>query len=88
MTPFDTLVYEISADEGHYIDEFTVLREMALTFGRVITLAVVAFLLLFVSLEWTFIIAAGASLLLNAICIVRRKASPFPEMDRGLSSLR
>jgi len=85
MTPFDTLVYEISADSGHYVDEFTVLREMALTMGRVLVLAIVALLLLFVSLEWTFVIAAGASLLLNAICIVRRKASSFSEIDRGLS---
>lgn len=67
MTPFDTLVYEIAADEGHYVDEFTVLREMAIHTGRVLTLVLIMGFLLFFSIQWTFIIAATASLLLNAI---------------------
>lgn len=64
-TPFDTLVYDIAADQGHYVDEYTALKEMALQFGKVIGLIVISGLLVFFSLEITFLIAAGASLLLN-----------------------
>lgn len=39
-TPFETLMYAKAADAGHYVDEYTVLREMALSFGRVSMLAV------------------------------------------------
>ncbi|MEX0933995.1 MAG: MFS transporter [Candidatus Paceibacterota bacterium] len=66
-TPFDTLVYEIAADQGHFVDEFTVLKEMALQFGAVISLVGVAVLLLFFSIEVTFFIGAGAALLLNLL---------------------
>ncbi len=38
-TPFEALMYEKAADAGHYVDEYTVLREMALSFGRVAMLA-------------------------------------------------
>ena len=33
-TPLDTLTYQQAADSGHYIDEYTVLREIALSIGR------------------------------------------------------
>ncbi|OGL95345.1 hypothetical protein A2348_01430 [Candidatus Uhrbacteria bacterium RIFOXYB12_FULL_58_10] len=39
-TPFEALMYAKAADAGHYVDEYTVLREMALSLGRVILLAV------------------------------------------------
>ncbi len=35
-TPFDTLMYERAADSGHYVDEYTVVRELALGVGRMI----------------------------------------------------
>lgn len=38
-TPFETLMYAKAADAGHYVDEYTVLREMALSLGRVVMLA-------------------------------------------------
>lgn len=38
-TPFEALMYAKAADAGHYVDEFTVLREMALSLGRVLMLA-------------------------------------------------
>lgn len=38
-TPFEALMYAKAADAGHYVDEYTVLREMALSFGRVAMLA-------------------------------------------------
>ena len=32
-TPFDALNYDIAADHGHYVDEYTVIREMAIAIG-------------------------------------------------------
>ena len=66
-TPFDTLTYEMSVDEGHYIDEFTVLKEMALHTGKVVVTILIIILSFFLSIEWIFLIAALASLLLNLL---------------------
>lgn len=66
-TPFDTLVYEIAADQGHYIDEFTALREMAIGVGRVIMLIIAVVVSLYASIAWTFALAAVASLGLNIL---------------------
>jgi MFS family permease len=67
-TPFNALVYEIAADEGHYVDEFTIMREIALNFGRIL-MKIVALALLFtgVSIVWIFVIGAGVSLLINLV---------------------
>ncbi len=64
-TPMDALMYEQAADAGHYIDEYTVLREMALSIGRV---SMLGFLLLFTqvfSLSAAFFVAAGVSFAIN-----------------------
>lgn len=65
-TPFDTLMYEKAADAGHYIDEYTVLREMSLNIGRVL---MAIFLLIafnfFGGLEISFALAAIAALFIN-----------------------
>lgn len=66
-TPFEAMFYDMSADQGHYVDEFSVLREMAVHIGRFLSLSLVAVLTLFISLKWTFLIAAGATLLLNIL---------------------
>ncbi len=66
-TPFDALTYEISADQGHYIDEFTVLREIAINLGRSIMIVLIIAMFLFFSIQWTFILAAIASLFLNLL---------------------
>ena len=66
-TPFDTLVYEIAADQGHYVDEFTTLREIAISIGRIITLIVAIIVSLYASIAWTFALAAVASLGLNML---------------------
>ena len=71
QTPFDTLVYEMAADQGHYIDEFTALRELAINTGKVLMLAVALGISLFFSIEITFIFAAVSSLLLNMVYINR-----------------
>lgn len=61
-TPLDAMFYEKAADSGHYIDEFTTIREMALTIGRISALLLM-FLLSFVfSLSAAFWIAGVASL--------------------------
>ncbi len=64
-TPFDTLNYEVLADQGHYVDEFTVLKEMAVQLGKVLMLIFVLLTISVLSLKWTFALAALASLLIN-----------------------
>jgi MFS family permease len=67
-TPFDSLNYEIAADQGHYVDEYTVIKEMAVQFGRVIMIGIVIMLLSFsFALQWLFVLAALASLAFNLI---------------------
>lgn len=61
-TPYDTLMYEQAADAGHYIDEYTVLREMALTIGRFSTAAVLFITAPYVPIQFAFILAAFAAL--------------------------
>jgi len=64
-TPFNTMTYEKAADQGHYVDEYTVIHEMAVQYGKALMLGFVLFLTLFFSIEWTFILAALASLAMN-----------------------
>ncbi len=66
-TPYDTLMYEKAADAGHYIDEYSVLREMALNLGRVVAALVLLILFNFVGLNYSFILAAVAALFINFI---------------------
>jgi len=62
---FDSATYEHAADNGHYVDEFTTLKEIALNIGRVIMLIIVAVLLYyFDNIRIVFIVAAGATLLM------------------------
>ncbi|MCK4386673.1 MAG: MFS transporter [Candidatus Pacebacteria bacterium] len=63
--PFDAMVYEKAADEDHFIDEFTVIREMAVHIGRVIMLCFVIIISPFVSIQWIFILGAIAALSFN-----------------------
>jgi len=60
----DTLTYEMAADEGHYVDEFTVIKEMAVHFGKIIAAALIILLSMFFALQWTFLLAAMATLVL------------------------
>ncbi len=66
-TPFDSLRYETAADEGHYVDEQTVLYEMAIQSGKVLMAVLVIFISIFFAIQWTFILAAVAVLALNLI---------------------
>ncbi len=64
-TPFDTLTYERAADQGHYVDEYTVIHEMAIQYGKVLMLIFALILSYFFSIQWVFILAALASLAMN-----------------------
>ena len=66
-TPFDSLNYEIVADKGHYVDEFTVLREMSVHLGKIIMLALAVYLSLNFGINLTFILAAFMSLFVNIL---------------------
>ncbi len=66
-TPFETLTYEKAADSGHYIDEYSVLREMSLCLGRILMILVLLILLNFVNLNNIFILAAIVVLFVNLI---------------------
>lgn len=66
-TPFDTLNYEIMADHGHLVDEYTVLKEMAIQFGRTLMLIFAIIVALNFGLNWTFALAAFASLFINLL---------------------
>jgi len=63
--PFDAMTYEKAADEGHYVDEFTVIREMAINAGRTLMLLFVILFSFFVGIQITFILGAIASMLFN-----------------------
>ncbi len=68
-TPFDALSFEKAADEGHFVDEYTAIHEIAINFGKALML-LLALILVSVfkfSIEWTFILAALASLTMNFI---------------------
>ncbi len=66
-TSFDALTFEIAADEGHFVDEFSVLHEISISLGRTLMLIIIIIASTFLSLNWTFVLAAIASLLLNSI---------------------
>ena len=74
QTPIETILYDMSSDQGRYVDEFTVLRETAVHIGRVLALAVIIVLSLHVSLQWTFIIGAIFALLINVIFRAQKEA--------------
>lgn len=70
---YDAIFYDLAADQGHYVDEFTVLSEMALQIGKIIAYSTTAILVIFVSLNWAFIIGAIASLALTSLSMVMKQ---------------
>lgn len=64
-TPLDMMIYEKAADSGHYMDEFTVQRELGLTFGRAAMCALLIGITCFFSISIAFILAAVLSFGLN-----------------------
>lgn len=63
--PFQALYYEKAADEGHFVDEYTVVREMALNGGAALAFLLVMITGPVVGVQWTFILGAGAALFMN-----------------------
>lgn len=72
-TPMDTLMYEQAADSGHYIDEYTVLREMALNIGRIIMVALLIVITLYFSISVSFFVAAIVTLGINRLADFQAK---------------
>ncbi len=66
-TPFDTLNYEYLADRGHYVDEYTVLKELAVQSGKASILALAIVVAIYFGVNWTFLLAAMATLFVNAL---------------------
>lgn len=66
-TPFSALNYEMIADHGHYVDEYTVLREMSVHLGKVAVLLLAIGVSISFGLNWTFALAALASLFINLL---------------------
>lgn len=66
-TPFDAFMYEVHADQGHYVDEYTVLHEIALAIGRVLMVGFLYLLLQVASLNLAFLAAAGVVLAFTAL---------------------
>ena len=65
--PLTAFLYEQMVDRGHYIDEYTVLREVSINVGQVLMLIACLILLNFVGFTWTFVLAAIASLLVRVL---------------------
>ncbi|MFA4937520.1 MAG: MFS transporter [Patescibacteria group bacterium] len=66
-TAWGALWYQHSMEKGHFIDEYTALREMAINIGRILTILLVIVFIPFIPLTVTFILAALAVLLLNLL---------------------
>jgi len=64
---FDVSIYDQAADNGHYIDEFTVLKEVAVNGGRAIMLILSIWIVAAFGITATFILAAGATLLMTLL---------------------
>jgi len=66
-TPFDTMMYDRAADREHYIDEYTVLREMSLRIGYLSLLILSLIILSFAGMNWVFVAVALVVLLVNKL---------------------
>lgn len=67
-TPYDALMYEKAAAAGHLVDEYSVIREIALNIGRlVISLLILSVFCFTGSLAITFVLAAVVSLFVTLI---------------------
>ncbi|MFC1720887.1 MFS transporter [Patescibacteria group bacterium] len=66
-TSVDTTQYDQAADNGHYVDEYTVLREMSLNIGRILMIGIAFIISFFFSIKFIFIFAAVATLFVTLI---------------------
>lgn len=65
ITPYQALYYERAADQGHYVDEYTVVREVALGIGRVMMLLMMLGLVYYFGPTAIFYLAAAMALLVG-----------------------
>ncbi len=72
-TPFEAITYDFTQRSGHYVDEYSVLREVAEQIGRSIFFIIVIILTYFftINLQILFALAALAALALNALNTMR-----------------
>jgi len=75
-TPFNALTYELAADQGHYVDEFSVLYEMSINIGRTIAGVIILVMSFYLPIQWTFIIAALSSVMLNMLWLKSYNIQP------------
>ena len=66
-TPLDALTYEIAADEEHYIDEFTILKEMALHIGKISMVILSLLVLCWLEVKWVFVVSAMVAMVIGLI---------------------
>lgn len=66
-TPFSALMYDMSGEQSRYVDEITVVKEMSEHAGRTLSLVAIIIVSFIFPINYTFIIAAVASLALNMI---------------------
>ncbi len=64
---FDTSVYDHAADEGHFIDEITVLKETSLLLGKGAMFIASIFIISMLGITATFLFAAIASIFMTLI---------------------
>lgn len=83
--PFGAMMYERAADAGHYVDEYTVFREIMLNVGRCLMLTIMIILLNFTGLAQTFFLAAIAALFLNFIGSSKEGIGIEPELAKKIS---
>lgn len=65
--PFSAFIYQEMADSGHYIDEYTVVREISLNIGKMLILIASFILIGFIGLNWIFLLAAIVSLFVSVL---------------------
>lgn len=63
----DATTYDQAVDNGHYVDEFTVLKELSVNMGRGCMLLLIAVVILSFDIKVAFILAAFASLLVTLL---------------------
>lgn len=64
-TPYQALYYERAADQGHYVDEYTVVREVALNIGKVLMLLLMLGIVYYFGPTAIFYLAAAMALLVS-----------------------
>lgn len=66
-TSLEAIYYETAADSGHYVDEFTVVRETAIAIGRVLMVALLLLVTYYFSFVGAFVAAAIVSFGINSL---------------------